>query len=155
MRKKKRSDPKEEALQEHGTLNPRPEEVGDPLFQEEAFFDPRDLLQVKYEMLRRVRVDKHAVSQAASAHGLSRPTFYQAQLAFEKEGLWGLLPEKRGPRGGHKLTEEVVEALRKQRELDETLSVKDLARIAEEHFGLKVHPRSIDRVLKAQKKKRR
>lgn len=127
----------------------------DPLFGEDAFFDPRDFLQVKYEMLRRVRVDKQSVSEAASAHGVSRPTFYQAQSAFEREGLPGLLPNKRGPRGGHKLTEEVLNALRKERERDKELSAKDLARRAKERFGLSVHPRSVDRALKCMKKKRK
>jgi hypothetical protein len=35
---------------------------------------PRDLVQVKYEMLRRVRVDGHSVSQSATGFGLSRPS---------------------------------------------------------------------------------
>jgi len=50
-------DPKREALRQQQTLNPRPARVSDPLFREQPFFDARDWLQVKYEMLRRVRVD--------------------------------------------------------------------------------------------------
>ena len=154
MAKKRKTDPKEEALREHGTLNPRPEEVRDPLFEEKTFFDPRDFLQLKYEMLRRVRIESHSVSETVSAYGFSRPTYYEALQAFEKEGLAGLLPKKRGPRGGHKLTEEVLEVLRHERESDKKLTAKDLARIARKRFGLKIHPRSIDRALKAEKKKR-
>jgi hypothetical protein len=44
-----RSDPKGESLREHATLNSHPEQVTDALFQTAPFFDPRDLVQVKYE----------------------------------------------------------------------------------------------------------
>jgi predicted Zn-dependent protease len=42
------------ALREEGTLHSAPEKVRDPKFQDSDFFDPRDAVQVKYEMLRRV-----------------------------------------------------------------------------------------------------
>ena len=48
-------DAKREALQRQGSLNRRPERVSDTLFTEDEFFDPCDVVQVKYEMLRRVR----------------------------------------------------------------------------------------------------
>ena len=54
----KRPDAKSQILREHGTLNPRPQLVSDGLFQDNEFFDPRDLLLVKYEMLRRVRLEE-------------------------------------------------------------------------------------------------
>jgi len=72
-------DPKARALARAGTLHPNPDQVADELFQANPFFDPRDGLQVKYEMLRRVRVDGHTVSRAAASCGLSRPTYYQAR----------------------------------------------------------------------------
>lgn len=49
---------KASVLAEEGTLNPAPEKVSDPKFQEDGFFDPRDIVQVKYEMLRRVSVGR-------------------------------------------------------------------------------------------------
>lgn len=153
MPKTPKPDPKEEALRKHRTLNPQADEVKDPLFQLDPFFDRRDLLQVKYEMLRRVREDGKAVTDAASSFGFSRPSYYQARSAFEEAGLSGLLPKKRGPHGGHKLTEEMVELLRGERERDEKISSKALAAILKERHGLKVHPRSIDRALSVQKKK--
>ena len=153
MAKPPKRDPKEQALREHGTLNPQAGEVKDPLFHDDPFFDRRDLLQVKYEMLRRVRVDGNAASEAASAFGFSRPSYYEARSAFVERGLSGLLPKKRGPHGGHKLTEEIVEFLRRERERNEKISSKALAVALQERYGLKVHPRSIDRVLSALKKK--
>jgi hypothetical protein len=87
-------------LQQQGTLNPHPEKVSDSLFQHSDFFDPQDLVQVKYEMLRRVKVDKHSVSRSATAFGMSRPTFYQAQMDFQQAhpGSTGLYPPAAGGR---------------------------------------------------------
>ena len=102
-------DPKLCALADSGTVNPHPEAVRDPGFAGSDFFDPRDLVQVKYEMLRRVRVEHACIAEVAEQFGLSRPTFYKAQADFARAGLTGLLPGKRGPRGAHKLTPEVLQ----------------------------------------------
>ena len=136
----------------HGTLNPRPQEVRHPLFQDSDFFDPNDLVQVKYEMLRQVRVDKRAVSRTAKEFGFSRPSFYQAEFAFAQGGLPGLLPQKRGPRNGHKLTPEVMEFVGEQRTVAPSLSFAQLAERVQHHFHVKVHPRSIERQLLREKK---
>lgn len=90
-----KNDPKTNALRERGCLHPHPEKISDDLFTANDFFDPRDLLQVKYEMLRRVREGDHSISQAAASFGLSRPSFYQAQAAYEAGGLPALLPKSR------------------------------------------------------------
>ncbi len=49
-----------------------------------------------------------SVAQTTDAFGCSRPTFYQAQTAFKAQGLPGLVPRKRGPRGAHKLDDAVM-----------------------------------------------
>jgi hypothetical protein len=146
---------KQEALREQGTLNPHPEKVTDSLFQENDFFDPRDLVQVKYEMLRRVQVDKAAVTQTSSAFGFSRVSFYQAQSTFDQHGLVGLLPGKRGPREAHKLTPEVLEFVTRTRVAQPALKFEDLAQEVARQFGTEVHPRSIERALARGQKKRR
>ncbi len=155
MATKKTSSPaKRDSLRREGALNPHPQAVTDPLFQDSEFFDRDDLIQVKYEMLRRVHVDKQPVSQAASAFGLSRPTFYQAQAGFAENGLAGLLPQKRGPRHPHKLTTEVLDFIAQARAEDSTLRFDAVARTVRERFGVTVHPRSIERALARQEKKR-
>ncbi|HEX9796543.1 MAG TPA: helix-turn-helix domain-containing protein [Anaerolineales bacterium] len=147
-------DPKHEALRQHGTLNPRPENVTDPLFQDQGFFDARDLVQVKYEMLRRVRVEGAPVQATATAFGFSRMALYQIGQRFKAEGLAGLLPQPRGPRQGHKLTDEVVAFLWQVREAESSLGPLDLQQRLVERFGITVHPRSIQRALTRQRKKR-
>ncbi len=154
MARSKPPDPKVRALSERGCLNPRPERVDDPLFERDPFFDARDLVQVKYEMLRRVRDDGLSVSAAAAAFGFSRPTYYQAREAFAQEGLPGLVPRKRGPRGGHKLTGEVVAFLLEQIRREGDLPSGVLSERVQERFDVSVHPRSIERALERHKKKR-
>ena len=105
---------KADVLAEDGTLNPAPEKVRDPKFQDGGFFDPRDVVQVKYEMLRRVSVEKTSVTEVSDEYGISRPTFYQAKTEFEDAGIAGLVPKKRGPRGPHKIQSEVLAFLKAQ-----------------------------------------
>jgi transposase len=149
------TDAKRSTLQQQGTLNPRPNTVRDELFRDNRFFDARDLVQVKYEMLRRVQIEGRSVTEAAASFGLSRPSFYQALSAFEQDGLAGLLPHKRGPRQAHKLTDEILSFLSEARQNEPSLRLPDLARLIEERFGTKVHPRSIERRLVRHQKKRR
>jgi transposase len=155
MPKRSSIDLKLMTLQEQASLNPRPQAVTDPLFRENDFFDPRDLVQVKYEMLRRVRVEGRSVRQACLDFGFSRPSFYQAQLAFTQEGLPGLTPRKRGPRQAHKLTGEVLAFLLKAKAEQPQLGAPALAHVIEQKFGLKLHRRTIERGLARQRKKGR
>src|SRR5262245_15196594 len=154
-RRSTRRDAKTEALRAHGTLHPRPETVRDPLFGSHDFFDPRDLVQVRYEMLRRVDVEGHAVAQTADAFGVSRPTFYQTQTASQARGLAGLVPRKRGPHGAHKITEAVLAFVAAQRAADPALTVAALLSRIHDRFGLDVHRRSLERAVRRQEKKRR
>src|SRR5438132_10087134 len=108
-------DAKRRLLRQQGVLHPHPEAVSAALFQDSSFFDPDDLIQVKYEMLRRVETEQIPVSQAAHQAGLSRPSFYQAQAALQRSGLAGLIPQKPGPHGAHKLTAQVLDFLDRQR----------------------------------------
>ncbi len=144
---RKRPDPKEEALRAARALNPRPQAVTAPEFAASEFFDARDLVQVKYEMLRRARQDGSTVSDAAATFGFSRPSFYEARAAFEAAGLPGLLPKRPGPRRAHKLSEPVVALLAEAATADPSLSSSDLAALAQSEFGLHVHPRSVERAL--------
>jgi len=148
-------DSKLAALQQQGTLNPRPRAVTDPLFANDSFFDARDLVQVKYEMLRRVQSEGHSVTGAATAFGFSRPSFYQALAAFGEGGLAGLVPHKRGPKHAHKLTDEVLTFLIQTRQKEPSVPTSELARLIQKRFGTKVHPRSIERGLPRHQKKRR
>ena len=150
-----RQDSKRKALREYGALNTRASKVKDPLFQNSEFFDPQDLVLVKYEMLRRVRVEGLSVAAAAKAFGFSRVAFYQALAAFQKEGLPGLLPRRRGPKAANKLTDTVLEFIDQQCAADSHQRAPQLAVLLRKHLHLAVHPRSIERALARRAKKGR
>lgn len=154
MAKGEQQTGKQALLKKQGTLNAHPQLVTDPLFQAREFFDSSDLVQVKYEMLRRVKVDKQPVSQSAAAFGFSRPTYYQAEAVFDQQGLFGLVPQKRGPRRAHKLTPEVIEFVRELRNGNPDISTSELASAIKQRFQLTVHRRTMERAWARQEKKR-
>ena len=140
-------DPKVEALRAERSLNPRPQAVSDEQFAGSEFLDARDLVQVKYEMVRRTRVDGEPVSRAAEAFGFSRPSFYAAQAALDQGGLAALVPARPGPKRAHKMTPEVVAFARERRHADPKLSSQALAQLIADRFGVRVHRRSVERAL--------
>jgi transposase len=144
---RRRQDPKVEALRAERSLNPRPDAVRDERFRSSEFFDARDLVQVKYEMVRRVRIDGDPVSRSAGEFGFSRPSFYEAAAALDTGGLAALVPGRPGPRRAHKLTEEVVAFARDLAAGDPSLRSTDLADAITERFGVRVHPRSVERAM--------
>ena len=145
---------KADSLRKHGTLNPRPDRVSDPQFLSEPFFDPRDLVQVRYEMLRRVSREGQSVSDSARTFGVSRPTWYHAARAFEENGLAGLVPERPGPRRAHKIGPEVLEVLVEARRVTPAITISELVALVHRRFGITVHRRSVERALGRAKKNR-
>lgn len=142
------------ALRAAGALHPHPETVQDAAFQAHVFFDRRDGVQVKYEMLRRHRVDGQPVTEVATAFGVSRQAFYQAGRALAAGGLPGLVPRKRGPQRGHKCTDAVLDFVARRRATGATRGAPEAQAITR-RFGVTIHPRSLDRALARREKKRR
>jgi transposase len=142
-----RQDPKEAALAAARCLNPHPEQVTDPEFRGSDFFDARDAVQVKYEMVRKVKAGGAPVTEAAAAFGYSRPAYYAAAAALKSSGLDGLVPARPGPRGASKLTEETLAWAEEQLAADPALRPARLPDRIEEAFGVRVHPRSVEKAL--------
>jgi transposase len=154
MAKRGKTDPKTLKLKRTATLHPHPHTVADLLFKENPFFDARDILQVRYEMLRRHRAERMSILNAAAAFGVSRPTFYQAQAAFDRAGLAGLLPKPRGPKGAHKLSVEVLDYVTALKAAEPGLMTMQCVQAVQDHFGTTIHRRSLERALQRSKKKR-
>jgi transposase len=139
---------RQQALRAQGATHPHPGAVTDPLFRDSAFFDPNDLVQVKYEMLRSVQQEERSVVEAARVSGLSRPAFYVTQELFQREGLPGLLPRKRGPKRPHKLSDEAMAVLAQEiKTAERMLKGEELAALLARRLGVEAHPRSILRRL--------
>jgi len=144
-------DAKAEVLRHQGALHPNPNAVRDEAFRQEEFFDRRDLVQVRYEMLRRHQVDGDAVTEVAVAFGVSRQAYYMTEAAFEEKGIAGLLPRRRGPRRAHKCTDEILDFVEQLRA--DLSTEKEVAEAVWRRFGVSIHPRSLARALTRRKKK--
>lgn len=125
------------------------------MFLEGSFFDPQDLTQVKYEMLRRVQKESMPISAVAASFGFSRPAFYKAQYDFAREGLVGLIPKRRGPKAGYKLTPRILAFVEQARAQDPSINTSAMLGRIQESFGVQVHRRSLERAVTAAKKKMR
>ena len=147
-------DSKKEALRAAGALNPNPNAVQDEAFLQGDFFDPNDLVQTKYEMLRRQRDKQKSVTEVAKGFGTSRQAFYAAKTLFDNQGIPGLIPKKRGPRGAHKCTEEILDFAEQWKNAHTTERSPRLAEAIEKRFGISINHRSVDRALVRRKKKR-
>jgi transposase len=143
---------KRSSLKEQGSLNRQASSVKEEKFKTNPFFDPHDLAQVKYEMVRQVASDGKSISEASEAFGVSRPTFYQAKLALELEGIFGLIPRKTGPKNRHKLGPEIMTYIYKQLEQDSKSDSATIAKAVLKKFQITVHPRSIERAVANKKK---
>jgi transposase len=152
MNKKAVDKTKVDILKQNGTFNSKADTVTDPLFMDHDFFDPQDLMQVKYEMLRSVHKDGQSVKRASSSFGFSRLSFYRIQAAFKKYGLAALISKKRGPKDARKISVQVMEFIEKTMEEDRSLRSTDLKKRIEDTFGISVHPRTIERALTRKKK---
>lgn len=142
-----------DSLRRHASLNPHPAQVSDPLFRTHPFFDPCDLVQVKYEMLRRVITEGKPVGITVAAFGFSRVTWAQLHKRFEVGGMAGLLPQHKGPRRTSKVSEEVVAFIQQILLAEPALRMEDLPERIARRFGLSVHVRSIQRARANSRKK--
>lgn len=145
-------DQKSKELRSYRCLNPYPEKVTCDLFKQTGFFDPRDLLQVKYEMVRQIEVEKKPIRHAARQFGFSRPSAYKALDSFQKTGVTGLLRTKPGPRRAHKLNDTVIKFIEAQRCKSPSPTLSELVVRIKNELGVTVHHRSIQRVMNREKK---
>jgi len=151
------SKSKAQILKQKKCFNKKAHQVDDPLFSQYDFFDPQDIIQVKYEMLRRVKNDGWTISKAAKSFGFSRPSFYFARKDFEEKGMLGLLPGTTGPKSPHKLTDQVLNYILAQIKKDNppAPSPSVMVKMIKKKFGFKIHVRTIQRALKKKGKKKR
>ncbi len=147
------SDPKARFLAERAALHPHPERVRDALFHDAAFFDPRDLVQVRYEMLRRYQTDGQRPAQVARTFGVSRQLLHLCVQKFQAGGLHGLFPGVRGPKAARKCTDEVLTFVSRCRHQSPQLTIDELLAEVRRHLGVRLHRRTLERGLAALGKK--
>jgi transposase len=102
---------KKDFLMDNGTFNKNHSKVKALRFSKDRFFDPMDIVQVKYEMLKEVEERGASITDAADAYGFSRTAFYGIREAFGRKGVAGLAPRRPGPLRPHKLPQEHQERI--------------------------------------------
>lgn len=73
------------------------------------------------------------------------------EASFDKGGVAGLVPRKRGPRGPHKLQGQALAFLQQQLVAGEPVRARELATLVRQKFDLNVHPRTIERAVAGKK----
>jgi transposase len=139
---------KGENLEENGCFNGNHSKVTADIFGSSPFFDKRDIVQVKYEMIRAVSKSEGSVTDISDAYGFSRKSCYQASKAFELGGICALVPQKKGPKGPSKLNAEVLAFINAFSEEHKNATARELSAALEAEKEIKVHPRTICRHLK-------
>ena len=136
---------KEKSLKENGSFNKQFMSVSAELFKTSSFFEEKDIVQVKYEMLRAVSKDEVSVTDAANDFGFSRKTYYQVSKAFDTGGLSALIPKKTGPKGPSKLYGDVSRFIDAYSSEHKNANASEIAEKLETSLEIRVHPRSIER----------
>jgi transposase len=137
-----------DALRQDNALNFAPDKVKDQNFKHSEFFDPCDAVQVRYELLRSVKIDKKPVTLAVSSYGFSRSIYYQLKTRFEQSGITGLISKKRCLHGSYKLNENVMLFIWKNLRDEAPIQAQKLAKQIQCELNLKIHPRTIERAVK-------
>ena len=150
--KEKADQDKVASLRNSGTLNRSAKNVKDAIFQNNHFFDARDIIQVKYELLRRVQTEGVSVAKAVKNFGVSRLSYYRILAVFNECGLQGLVPQKRGPKEAHKLSIEVLKFINEQIQENPSIKTSELKIMILKNFDLSLHTRTIERALVKKKR---
>ncbi|MBP3899961.1 MAG: helix-turn-helix domain containing protein [Blautia sp.] len=138
---------KAEILKENGTYNSRYEKVTAPCFRSGVFFDSRDLVQVKYELLRSISSGECTVTRASELFGISRESIYKNKAAYEAGGVQALIPKKTGPKGASKLTKQGQAFIDSYVAEHPSASASETNAKMREKVGIFVHNRTVERYL--------
>jgi hypothetical protein len=141
------NDTKIEFLRKEGLINPKPERVLHSLFQTHEFFDPFDLPQVRYEMLRIARVEQAAVTEACRLFGFSREYFYRLERDFMAHGYAGLLGSIRGRRPLIALNQELVNFIVHRKMTDPNLTGENLRKELKTTYRVECSRRTVERTV--------
>jgi transposase len=141
------SDAKTDFLRKEGIINPKPERVVHDLFQSHEFFDPLDLPQVRYEMLRIARVEKAAVIEACRLFGFSREYFYRLERDFMSHGYAGLLGSFKGRRPLIAMNQEIVNFIVHRKMADPNITGENLRKELAAAYQMECSKRTVERVV--------
>jgi transposase len=85
---------------------------------------------------------------------MSRQYYYKIKPAFDRQGMTGLLPDKRGPKHPFKLTDDIVGFINEMLKEEPSVTNQRITERLEARFKVVVNPRTIQRMRKSQKKRK-
>jgi len=138
---------KTDFLKKQGLLNPKPLRVNHPRFHQADFFDPLDLPQVRYEMLRAARVDKMSVTEACKQYGVSREYFYKLEHAFAERGYAALLGSTMGRPPLLALNQDIINFIIHEKMRTSSLSGDQLRKKILQRFKVDCSRRTVERLI--------
>jgi len=136
---------KKDILMENGTFNKNYKNVKAAKFINDQFYDPMDIAQVKYEMLKEVEQNGITITDAADNYGFSRTAYYNIKDAFSSQGIKGLIPEKSGPKSPHKLTQTYQERIDEWVAGNPGISSNDIAALINQDGTIQINKRTVER----------
>jgi transposase len=139
---------KDDVLKENGCFNANHEKVSAAVFNSIPFFDKKDIVQVKYEMVRAASNNEGSITDIADAFGFSRKSYYQISGAFNSGGLYALVHRKTGPKTAHKLNADVQGFINTYLGENRGASANEISAAIEAEMRVRIHPRTIYRFLK-------
>lgn len=138
---------KNEFLEKEGLLNKKPERVSHSLFKSNEFFDPLDLLQVRYEMLRSVNVDGCSVVSACRTFGFSREYYYKMGRMFSERGFVGLFGAPSGRRPLIALNQELINFIIHKKLEKPKLSGDNICKQIKKIYHVECSTRTVERII--------
>jgi transposase len=139
-------------LKENNSYNKKASEVSSPLFLTNPYFDPYDIVQVKYEMLRAVNNNELSVSDTSRQFGFSRTAYYKIESRFNADGIDGLCFRKTGPKTPAKVTEDLLDFAADLKARQPDITNDEIVEEIRQQKGVTIHKRSLQRE-KAKKKR--
>jgi transposase len=136
---------KVDVLMKNGSFNKNATLVSSPLFKSNSYFDPQDIVQVKYEMLRAVKNNELSVSDASRQFGFSRTAYYKIERRFTEAGVEGLCPQKTGPKSPAKVTPAIMDFVSELKEKHPGITNDRIINELKEQKGVSIHKRSLQR----------
>jgi len=136
---------KQDILLENGTYNKNHNKVIEQRFVDDDFYDPQDLAQVKYEMLRTVRESEKSIEEVTKRFGFSRSGFYKIKNSFEKSGISSFVSNKTGPQNARKLTKEYQQFIDNYLFENPNTSSENITAVLKLEKGLVISKRTIER----------
>lgn len=142
---------KKETLLGNGSFNKNYSKVKKAKFLEDSFYDPMDIIQIKYELIQDAKDARGGIEKITSDYGYTRASYYLIKAAFEKGGLAALAPGKTGPKTPYKLTLERQEHI--ERYISENPSANSAEVVADllGSKGIKISKRTVERYRRKKK----